>query len=186
MVVQDDLQLRSDAVFSGLQTLFNERPGYMAVLCDSLVEKMDALLRGEEHRLDPARNGWDRLLVQWYRKKSIAERSRVQGKRREKKTEYVATTAERIFVRFTLEDSLVGLRVPSIRLQEVGERRPLFQVLQNGAVIHQEELRVTGNDLCLTTRSRFLPLRDTNFNFNAPPRLLSLITHLTLPTTPYV
>ena len=181
VVVQDDLQLRSDAVFSGLQTLFNERPGYMAVLCDSLVEKMDALLRGEEHRLDPARNGWDRLLVQWYRKKSIAERSRVQGKRREKKTEYVATTAERIFVRFTLEDSLVGLRVPSIRLQEVGERRPLFQVLQNGAVIHQEELRVTGNDLCLTTRSRFLPLRDTNFNFNAPPRLRVEILYLDKP-----
>lgn len=171
VAVQDDLQLRSDAVFSGLQTLFNERPGYMAVLCDSLVEKMDALLRGKKHRLDPARNGWDSLLVQWYQNKSSTERSRVQGERREKKTEFVATTAERIFVRFALESDLVGLQVPCIRLQEVGDRRPLFRVRQNGAVIHQEELRVTGNDLCLTTKSCFLPLREMNFDFTALPRL---------------
>lgn len=178
VVVQDDLQLRSDAVFSGLQTLFNERPGYMAVLCDSLVEKMDALLRGEEHRLDPVRNGWDLLLVQWYRKKSSAERSRVQGERREKRTEFVATTADRIFVRFALENDLVGLQVPCIRLPEVGERRPLFRVMQRGAVIHQEELRVTGNDLCLTTKSRFLPLRDTNFDFHALPCVRAEITYM--------
>lgn len=178
VVVQDDLQLRSDAVFSGLQTLFSERPGYMAVLCDGLVEKMDALLRGEESKLDPGRNGWDQLLVQWYQKKSSAERIRVQGERREKKTEYVATTAERIFVRCALENELVGLRVPCIRLQEVGEHRPLLRVLQNESIIHQEELKVTGNDLCLTTRSRFLPLRDTNFNFSAPLHLRAEITYL--------
>ena len=34
----DELQLRADAIFSGLQTLFKERPGYMAVLCDSIVK----------------------------------------------------------------------------------------------------------------------------------------------------
>lgn len=181
VVVQDDLQLRSDAVFSGLQTLFNERPGYMAVLCDGIVEKMDALLRGEKGRLDPARNGWDTLLLQWYRKKSTAERSRVQGERRAKKTEFIATTAERIFVRFALEDNLVGLRVPCIRLQEVGERRPLFRVLQNGAVIWQGELQVTGNDLCLTTKSRFLPLRETNFDFDAPPHLQAEIIYIDKP-----
>lgn len=43
----DELQLRADAIFSGLQTLFKERPGYMAVLCDSIVKKMDAILRNE-------------------------------------------------------------------------------------------------------------------------------------------
>lgn len=178
VVVQDDLQLRGDAVFSGLQTLFNERPGYMAVLCDGLVEKMDAMLRGEDHKLDPARNGWDRLLIQWYQKKSSAERSRVQGERREKKAEFVATTADRIFVRYALENELVGLRIPCIRLQEVGESRPVLRVLQGGVTIWQGELQVTGNDLCMTTRSRFLPLQDTNFDFNAPPRLQAEITYL--------
>lgn len=72
-VVKDDhLQLRSDAVFSGLQALFRERPGYMAVLADSIVKKMDALLRGDnEVVLDTARNYWDRLLYEWYHKKCL-------------------------------------------------------------------------------------------------------------------
>ena len=179
VVVQDDLQLRSDAVFSGLQTLFNERPGYMAVLCDGLVEKMDALLRGEEKdRLDPARNGWDKLLVQWYQKKSSAERSKVQGTRREKKAEYVATTAERIYVHWALEDGLVGLKLPRIRLPDVRERRPVLQVTQDGIVVCREDLRVIGNDLCKTTMSRFLPLRDTSFDFDGPPRVRAEILYL--------
>lgn len=178
VVLQDDLQLRSDAVSSGLQTLFNERPGYMSVLCDSIVEKMDALLRGEEHRLDPARNGWDQLLIQWYRKKSSAERSRVQGERREKKTEFVATTADRIFIRYALEDEQVGIRVPRIRLPEVEECRPLLRVWQNETEIYQGELQIIGNDLCLTTKGCFLPLRETYFNFGAPPHLCAEITYV--------
>ena len=59
----DELQLRADAIFSGLQTLFKERPGYMAVLCDSIVKKMDAILRNENTDLiDPDRNYWDTMI----------------------------------------------------------------------------------------------------------------------------
>ena len=179
IVVQDNLQLRSDTIFSGLQTLFNERPGYMAVLCDSLVEKMDALFRGEEQgRLDPVRNGWDKLLVQWYQNKSSAERSRVQGTRREKKREFIVTTTDRIFVRWTLENEKVGLRIPCIRLQEVSERRPVFRVFQNGTAIHQEEMKVTGNDLCMTTLSRFLPLQNiAGYDFGAAPFIRTKIIY---------
>ena len=67
----DELQLRADAIFSGLQTLFKERPGYMAVLCDSIVKKMDAILRNENTDLiDPDRNYWDTILDEWYQRKS--------------------------------------------------------------------------------------------------------------------
>ena len=181
VTIQDHLQLRSDMVFSGLKTLFNERPGYMAVLCDSIVEKMDALLRGEDQdRLDPSRNGWDQLLVRWYQKKSGSERSRVQGKRREKKSEFVATTKERISIRYFLENDMVGLNVPCIRLQEItgqeiGDYRPELYVLQNGAQIYRGKLSVMGNDLCLTTKSLFLPLEKTAYDFEAPPKLQAKI-----------
>lgn len=61
----DELQLRADAIFSGLQTLFKERPGYMAVLCDSIVKKMDAILRNEDTDLiDPDRNYWDTMVLE--------------------------------------------------------------------------------------------------------------------------
>ena len=39
IIQNDELQLKAGSIFSGLQTLFRERPGYMAVLCDSIVKK---------------------------------------------------------------------------------------------------------------------------------------------------
>lgn len=76
----DELQLRADAIFSGLQTLFKERPGYMAVLCDSIVKKMDAILRNENTDLiDPDRNYWDTILVEWYQRKAAPNGYRHKG-----------------------------------------------------------------------------------------------------------
>ena len=99
----DELQLRADAIFSGLQTLFKERPGYMAVLCDSIVKKMDAILRNENTDLiDPDRNYWDTILVEWYQRKSSTERVQAQGEQRQRKTEYVATTTDRIYAQYTM------------------------------------------------------------------------------------
>lgn len=106
----DELQLRADAIFSGLQTLFKERPGYMAVLCDSIVKKMDAILRNENTDLiDPDRNYWDTILVEWYQRKSSTERVQAQGEQRQRKTEYVATTTDRIYAQYTMEHSSVGI-----------------------------------------------------------------------------
>ena len=172
-VVKDDqLQLRSDAVFSGLQALFRERPGYMAVLADSIVKKMDALLRGDnEVVLDTARNYWDRLLYEWYHKKSSTERVHVQGERRQHKAEYVATTTDRIFVQYALVDERVGLNLPRIRLPSVEDVRPVIQITQNGEVVFEDELSVTGNDLCLTTCSRFIPLQEMAYDFSTAPHL---------------
>ena len=108
-----EIRLKSDAVMSGLKTLFLERPGYMAVLCDKLVETIDRLLRGETTEI---RDRWDQLLADWYQKKSSIERSRFQGQKREHRTEYVATTTERILVQYRMEDGKVGISVPRIRL----------------------------------------------------------------------
>lgn len=169
---KEDLQLRSDIVSSGLQALFRERPGYMAVLCDSIVRKMDALLRGEgDQALDTAGNYWDRLLFEWYHKKSATERVRVQGERRAQRGEYVATTADRIYVQYVLEQERVCLSLPKIRLPRAGTSRPILRILQNGVLILEDELYVTGDDLCQTTRSRRIALEETHFDFGQPPQL---------------
>ena len=161
-----DLRLRSDVVFSGLQTLFSERPGYMACLSDSIVRKMDALLRGEDHNeMDVERNYWDRLLREWYAKKSGEERERIQGSRRNRKVEYVATSAERIYIQYEMRDAAIGLLIPRIRLPQVGNERPIIRIYQGEDRIFQSELSVSGDDLCLTTRSRFLYLKETAYNF---------------------
>lgn len=175
----EDLQLRSDAVFSGLQALFQARPGYMAMHCDSIVKKMDALLRGEsENIIDPERNYWDYLLLEWFNRKSATERVRAQGERRQRKTEYVATTSERIYVQYAMDRDLVGLALPKIRLPKVGELRPIIRVFQQENLIFQDELTVTGNDLCLTTKSRFIPLEDMDYDFSLRPDLYAEIEYM--------
>ena len=172
-VAKDEhLQLRSDTVFSGLQALFRERPGYMAVLSDTIVKKMDALLRGDSNiAFNCERNYWDRLLYEWYHKKSSTERIHVQGERRQRKAEFVATTADRIYVQYALLNDVVGLNLPRIRLSSVEEERPTIKITQNGNLIFEDDLSVTGNDLCLTTRSRFIPLQETEYDFTQAPQL---------------
>lgn len=162
----DELQLRADAIFSGLQTLFKERPGYMAVLCDSIVKKMDAILRNENTDLiDPDRNYWDTILVEWYQRKSSTERVQAQGEQRQRKTEYVATTTDRIYAQYTMEHSSVGIAIPKIRLSKIAQQRPVIKIYQSEICIYNAELSVTGDELCLTTRSRFIPFEEMSYDF---------------------
>ena len=168
----DELQLRADAIFSGLQTLFKERPGYMAVLCDSIVKKMDAILRNENTDLiDPDRNYWDTILVEWYQRKSSTERVQAQGEQRQRKTEYIATSADRIYAQYTIEHPSVGVAIPKIRLSKVAQQRPVIKIYQSELCIYNAELSVTGDELCLTTRSRFIPFEEMSYDFSNPPAI---------------
>ena len=168
----DELQLRADAIFSGLQTLFKERPGYMAVLCDSIVKKMDAILRNENTDLiDPDRNYWDTILVEWYQRKSSTERVQAQGEQRQRKTEYVATTTDRIYAQYTMEHSSVGIAIPKIRLSKIAQQRPVIKIYQSEICIYNAELSVTGDELCLTTRSRFIPFEEMSYDFSNTPAI---------------
>lgn len=168
----DELQLRADAIFSGLQTLFKERPGYMAVLCDSIVKKMDAILRNKNTDLiDPDRNYWDTILVEWYQRKSSTERVQAQGEQRQRKTEYVATTTDRIYAQYTMEHSSVGIAIPKIRLSKVAQQRPVIKIYQSEICIYNAELSVTGDELCLTTRSLFIPFEEMSYDFSNTPAI---------------
>ena len=170
----ENFQFRSGSVLAGIQTLFRERPGYMAVLCDTIVRKMDLILRGEERgELFPERNYWDRLLLDWFGKKSSAERTRIQDTRRSKQVEFVATSKERIHVQFTLENETVGLAFPRIRLPRVEVRNPVVRVYQGSSLLFEDTLSVTRSkdDLCLTTQSRFLTLETANYDGTSPLNL---------------
>ena len=107
----DNVQLRSITVMSGLKTLFMERPGFMAYTCKTLIQGIDCLLRGKIPEKD---NRWTTLLNEWFEKKGKTERRKLQGQRREHKDEYIATTSDRIYVQYTLEEARVGLVVPRI------------------------------------------------------------------------
>ena len=159
-----EVQLKNRAVTSALKTLLLERPGYMAVLFDELTEKIDRLLRGETVQID---DRWDRLLVEWYQRKSSIERSQIQGEKRKHNTEFIATTAERIFVQYRMEKEKVGLFVPQIRLSSTGESRPLLTIWQGTECVYRCSLSTIGDDLCLTTKKKFIPLDETDIDFNS-------------------
>ena len=137
-----ELRLRSSEIMSGLKTLFQERPGYMAVLCDSLVMKMDLMLRGEDLTLE---DEWDRRLTEWFKKKSSIERSSLQNEKREHRIEYIATTSDRIFLQYGIEKGQVGFSIPRIRLSEIKEERPVLTIYQDDNKIYYAPLSVTGN-----------------------------------------
>lgn len=178
IIHDDQLQLRADAIFSGLRALFMERPGYMAVLADAIVKKMDALLRGDDEvSLDTDKNYWDLLLYEWYNRKSMSERVRVQGERRQRNAEYVATTTERIYVKYEVINDIIGIHLPRIRLSTVKEERPEIRVIQCGSIVFEDELSVSGNDLCLTTRSRFISLQEAQYHFSEPLQIQVVITY---------
>lgn len=171
----DELNLKIGDIKVAQRILFTERPGYIAVRSDNIVRKMDALLRGDQDDindlLDPKRNYWDALLLQWYKKKTSKERVQLQGARRNQKTEYVATSQNRIYAQYMMQDSAVGLTIPKIRLSEAGESRPTLRVYQDETCILEREMSVAGNDLCLTTRACFLSLKDTEYDFTQSPRI---------------
>ena len=164
---EERLQLKSDSIFSGLQALFRTRPGYMAVLSDGIVKKMDLLLRGEDEEfLSKSENEWDALLLEWYHKKSATERIQVQNNRQQRKMEYIATTEERIYVQYGISHEKIGIFIPRIRLPRVYEgKRPTVRIEQENQCILEKELSVTGNDLCLTTKSCFITLADTQYDY---------------------
>lgn len=183
IIQNDELQLKAGSIFSGLQTLFRKRPGYMAVLCDSIVKKIDAILRSENTELiDPKRNYFDAILVEWYQKKSSTERVRAQGEQRQRKMEYVATTTDRIYAQYAMEHSSVGIVIPKIRLPKVAvqrqirlpkvaAQRPVVKIYQGENCIYGAELSVTGNELCLTTRRIFIPFEETTYDFSCAPTI---------------
>lgn len=171
-----ETKLRSLEVLAGLKTLFIERPGFMTALSEKLVRKMDAMLRGEGY-LDTEGNYWDYLLSEWRRDKGIKETPK-------KPAEYVAVSRERIFTRYAMvklygeEEFSVGLSLPKIRLPETEYENPAVRIYQGERRLYEGNLSVQGNDLCLTTQSRFFPLKEIGYDFSAPPQMRVEIDYL--------
>ena len=72
---------------------------------------------------------------------------------------------------------MIGIHIPKIRLSSVKKERPKIKIIQCGSTIFEDDLSVTGNDLCLTTKSRFIPLQNTQYNFFKPPHIQVEITY---------
>lgn len=172
-----DLHLRSDTIYSGLRTLFMERPGYMAVLCDEIVQKMNGLLHNDMGLLSPEERYLDYLLVEWFQKISLTQRADYRKRQSQANTEFVATSKNRISIQYAIEHQQVGIVVPRIRLEKIGSTQPILKLYQNETLVAEKELTVHGKDLAFTTGRLFLPLADTAYNFNESPSIRSELSN---------
>ena len=168
-------QLRSLSVRAGLKTLFLERPAYMAVLCDKLVRNIDQMIRGVSiSELDCENDRWAHLLAKWFSRK--ANTSALRGAKEKRNREFVATSPERIYIKYRMEKGKASLFVPRIRLSSEIKSRPVLKVYQDNIEIYASPLSVSGRTgskeseeqfkEIYTTQSKYLSLDETEIDFS--------------------
>lgn len=153
---EDKVRVRSDKMHSGLCALFNDRSSYASHLCEKIIKKTDALLRGDRNRIvDPETSRWDELLIKWFNENSLEERSRFRSQCRT--SERVITRSESIRAAYTLTDGKLSIAFPAIRLGEKADSAPEVSVYSGSRVILTRTLRCYGNEIT-TVRAFELPL----------------------------
>lgn len=143
-----DLKLRSDALSSGLRLLFKNRPKFMAALCDYVIGKIDALLKGDYDVIEK-NNRLDTYLKKWYDAQSDKEHLILSEKRRDASAQKVARNKSEIKPWYHLDDNEFYLTLPRIRLPEISQQ-PMALLYQGETLIDTKRLHIFG-DLCLTT-----------------------------------
>ena len=164
--LQEELNVRSNAMASGLKALFRERPGFMRVYCERIVGRMDALVRGADV-LSPD-SALDALLSRWYAKKEDALKRRLS---RERTGGYsgprAVSSAESVRLRYVMDDRKVCISVPSIRLEHKADTCPTLKLYQGEEPIFAQEMEVFGR-LSWTTRAMLIPMDATSLDYGRP------------------
>lgn len=157
--------LRTDSLASGFRMLFQRRPHFMAAVCDCLIGKMDALLLGDDSALCPD-SRWDRILLDWYNSRPENERRSMAAQRRGRSWQKIVTRRENIRPEYCLENELLCLRLPQIRLPEI-DQPPVLELYQGERLIRSQRLPLFGDSLCWTTREvRLLLTRETGLDWS--------------------
>ena len=174
--LQKELNLRSNALASGLKALFSDRRNFMRVYCEHIVKQIDALVRGID-ALDPDRSTLDILLRQWYLKREEALKDQVA---RERSISPVsgrsAVSVESIRLHYVLDNRRVCISIPPIRLEDVADDYPLLELFQGKNRIYTDKMEVYGR-LSWTTRGLLLPLDDTDIDYGEPLNIEASITY---------
>lgn len=161
------LRLKSNPIGSSLQTLFEERPHYMAVFCDRTVKRMDKLLLNGTTESSADEEYLDVLLLNWFQKMGSTEKNKYRGDKRTREVEFVATTKASIQVQYAMEKEKICLTVPRVRLEELKAKNPMVRLYQENKLIFEQALTVHGTDLSCTTQRLVIPLEKTDCNFSA-------------------
>lgn len=153
------LGLYSASMNSGLKTLFLNRSDYMVTLCDSIVQKIDQLMRtGSLDKQTAEYDYLDELLVAWYQDKSLAVREKWTSAQREMIGERTITNAKDTNPQYVLHQNRVALLIPNIRLPAAEGPLPRIIIHQGEQVVYNNALDVYGDELSRTIRKSYFYL----------------------------
>ena len=162
--LQNELNVRSNAMASGLKALFSDRKAFMRGYCEHIVQRIDAMVQGiDVLKPDSALDG---LLRQWYAKRDEALKSQISreripthGGRR------VISSSDSIRLRYVLENRKVCISIPPIRLEDKADVFPWLELYQGENRIYAREMEVYGR-LSWTTCEMLIPLDDTDLDYS--------------------
>ena len=171
-----DLHVKSYVVASGLKTLFQDRPVFMAKFCEMLVRKIDALVRIQGASLLKKESYLDQLLESWYERLSEERREKLNKEKSQIKKTGRVSSAENVKLKYVLNEKNVAINIPAIRLETVEDDEPEFQLYQGNDLVASETLEVYGRWFW-TIRQRFVDLRDYPVDFDRLDELRLLILY---------
>lgn len=164
--LQEDFTIRSNAMASGLRTLFTARPCFMRDFCERIVRLIDALVRNNDYLLED-RKTLDMLVRDWYARKDVYVREDIQKSKKSSGTVgRSVTSVETLRIRYILENERVCLMIPSIRLEEKADNYPELKIYQKGICVASQVMEVFGR-YSWTTHPIKIALEDIDIDFNA-------------------
>lgn len=163
--MQEGLNVRSNAMASGLKALFRERPRFMRTYCEHIVHQIDGIVRGVEV-LKPE-STLDGLLRRWYSEKETALKEQISRRSSGFGNVRAASSTDSIRLHYVLEDRKVCISVPPIRLETKADVFPQIELYQGENRIFRREMEVYGR-LSWTTRAMLIRLNDTDLDYDKP------------------
>lgn len=154
-----DLHVRSNIIASGLKILFQERPVFMAQLCEGLVKKIDALVRTQGASLLKSDSYLDQLLESWYEKQAEERRAKLYQEKTQYKGVRRASAVEHVRIKYVLNEKQIAIYLPAIRLETVESQEPELLIYQGDELVSHKQLDVYGR-LCWTIRQETIILNE--------------------------
>lgn len=151
----EDIRGNVSGIQAGFRSLLTQRPIYMRIFLARLLQRIDALLSGEELG---GKEYTDVLLTQWYAGK-LTEPTVKRNASIHKRTTEIAFSYGKIRLSFVLDDNgEPALRIPSIRL--ANRENPAVTICAATTDVYRQTIGVYGNDYASTSEETIIPLSD--------------------------
>lgn len=163
------MRIRSLPVSSSIKYLFMNRQEYMAYVCDTLVGKLDYVLKNGTAGLSED-SRWDIQLREWYDAHTDTDKQRMAATTRQAVLNKIYDKSETLKCSYTYEREHLAIAIPAVRLGQLDNVHKLhIELFQCGSMVYEKGIRPTGSSLCWNSKKEVVTLQDqAGIDWNAP------------------